>query len=295
MDQVGVVERVFHSLLLEVLLGLLRHDLLVSLALLQVIVHSIASGVASVHHRASAIDRIQPPEARIRLELCSTGALEQLTIIESLDLPVEALNDLLSLLHDAEVALVHIVGLEQVFGVDTRFLENANLLDVVRVLQLELRHKILEVSDLGSCLLGLQLGHQVLKLIDLGNEFLGVLSDLVHEHGILLHFCLVSSWSARSETQEVGELRLHFVVLEQEVLVLLVDVLVLDNKRLLLFVNYPDLVNQELGGNSLIVLPLLPRKPLVRLEQFALRLVDDLLELLSVPLELHFVALSSLL
>lgn len=76
---------------------------------------------------------------------------------------------------------------------------------------------------------------------------------------------------------------------------MLVHILVLDDQRLLLFVDNADLIHQELCSRPLVVLALLPCQPLVGLEKFALSLVDDLLELLPMPLQLHLVALCFLL
>lgn len=72
-------------------------------------------------------------------------------------------------------------------------------------------------------------------------------------------------------------------------------VLVLGDEGLLLFVDDADLVHEELGCRSLIILALLPSQSLVCLEEFPLRLVDYMLELLPVPLQLHLVTLCLLL
>lgn len=119
--------------------------------------------------------------------------------------------------------------------------------------------------------------------------------DLVHEDGVLLHLSLIAAGNVRPKALEVGELDLHLVVFEQEVLVLLVHVLVLCKERLLFLIDDADLLHQELGRSPLVVLVLLPGEPLVGLEELALCLVDHMLELLSMPLQLHLVPLCLLL
>ena len=54
--------------------------------------------------------------------------VHNLHLAELLDLSVKLFNDLLSLLHDIEVGLVHIVGLEHVFRVDPLLHESSDLL-----------------------------------------------------------------------------------------------------------------------------------------------------------------------
>lgn len=89
-------------------------------------------------------------------------ALKDLVVAHGLDLGIETLNYLLSFLHDAQIALVHIICLEEVFGVDASLLKDSDLPDVLGILKLQLRDEILEVGDFGGCLFRLQFSNQVL-------------------------------------------------------------------------------------------------------------------------------------
>lgn len=132
---------------------------------------------------------IQLAEAGLEVE--SFGcAFEHLAIIHSLDLRIEALYDLLSLLHYRQIALMHVVGLEKVFAVNSRFLELRDFLHVLGVFKLDLGDQVLEVSHLRRRLLCFQFGDQVFQFIYPLDKLLRVLRDLVHENGILLHLSL---------------------------------------------------------------------------------------------------------
>lgn len=61
---------------------------------------------------------------------------------------------------------MHVICLEEVLGIDSRLLEQGNLLHVLGILKLQLRDEILEIGNLRPSLLRLQLCHQILKFID---------------------------------------------------------------------------------------------------------------------------------
>ena len=141
-------------------------------------------------------------------------------------------------------------------------------------------------------MLGLQLDHQVLELLDPLNESLGILSDCVSlSHGWVQ---LSSEWRRR-EAHEVLELPLKLVVLELQLTELVGQVLVIKDQTLLLLIDNSHLVDKELGSGPLVLGLLDHGESLVGFKELPLVLMDNLLVLLSLPLQLKVMAVDLLL
>lgn len=72
---------------------------------------------------------------------------EYLVVTDSLDLHVELFDHFFSFLHNGQVTLVHIIGLEQISRVESLVLEDDKLFILRCGLQLELRDKLLQFYD----------------------------------------------------------------------------------------------------------------------------------------------------
>ena len=161
---------------------------------------------------------------------------------------------------------MHVVGLEKVFAVNSRFLELRDFLHVLGVFKLDLGDQVLEVSHLRRRLLCFQFGDQVFQFIYPLDKLLRVLRDLVHENGVLLHLSLETTRLIWPKTLKIGQLDFHFVILEEEILILLMNILILRNQGILLLVDNFNLLNKEFGGSTFVVLGLLPGEALISFE-----------------------------
>jgi len=92
--------------------------------------------------------------ARKLPEACIIALLiHDLGFSKSLDLVMQLLNDLFSFLHDGEIALMHFIGLEQVFHIDSLLDQDSNLLLIGVGIQFLLRDQLLQLNHFSSRLL----------------------------------------------------------------------------------------------------------------------------------------------
>ena len=202
------------------------------------------------------------------------GAHHRLLLREALDLTVELLDDPLSLAHDAQVRLVHVIRAEEVLGVAARLRQHLDLLEQGCVLEVQLRDDLPDLDNVGRRLLLLQLHDQVLELVDTLGEALRVRNDRVDA------YCLAGP---ACEGDEVLHLVLEADELVLRVLQLAEEVVVLEHERLLLVIGLADLLDEVLGGLPLVVGVRDGGEQLVGFEELPLVLVDDRLELLALP------------
>ena len=271
-----VVERIFESLFAEISLSLLLGNSLSSLVLLS----QIGEGALLILQR---LRRERPDRlVAVRVLGCSGRATRHdVVLLGALDLSVKFLDDLLALLHDAEVGLVHFVGSEKLLGVDSLLREKTNLVEAVGRLNLQLRDYLLEFNDVAGRLLLLELNYEVLKLFDPLHK-----TVCVSNHRVISNTISLKRRSSPEASKvlhlglEATKLMLHLIQLGSEMLVL-------HKHGLLLFVDKADLLDEVLGRDPLVVNNLHLSEELVCLEQLTLVLVDDALELLALTLHLN--------